>query len=100
MASVVYTPEYWQRAQSLVDRSEHRCEYCKLPHSDRNKPGYRFVRVIDIGAEPGDLRNLVLACTTCRPKPVGPKITRKQILDKIAELPFPAQPAAASAHGR
>ena len=88
MAKLVYTPEYWSRAIELIDVQVHRCEYCKRPHDERRGEFYCFVRLIDIGEKPGDLQNLVLACRRCRPGPRGPKLTKKQILDKIAELPF------------
>ena len=99
MAKLVYTPEYWSRALKLFDVQVHRCEYCNRPHNERKGEFYCFVRVIDIGATPGDRENLVLACRRCRPNPGGPRLSKKQILDKIAELPFDQPAAGQAAHG-
>ena len=89
MGNPIYTPEYWNRALKLVDMQVHNCEYCRRPHDERRGEDYCYVRVIDIGTKPGEPANLVLACMRCRPKKSVHNLSKKQILDKIAELPFP-----------
>jgi hypothetical protein len=89
MSKLTYTERYWQRAQELVDKQVHHCQYCRRKHNEYKGDLYCFVRVIDIGAVPGEPANLVLACRRCRSNPRGPHPTRKQMLAKIAELPFP-----------
>ena len=98
MANVVYTADYWKRAYKLVDMMPHHCEYCNLQHNETKGASYCFVRLIDIGAVPGDPKSLVLACRKCRPSPRGPRLSRKQILDKIAELQFDNTAAPSGAH--
>lgn len=99
MASLTYSADYWKRATKLVDANPHACEYCRRNHCEKRGEDYCFVRVIDIGAKPGDPKNLVLACRRCRPNPRGPKLSKKQILDKIAELPFTDRQMEAAGYG-
>ncbi len=99
MDGLTYTHDYWKRAWSLIERDVHECEYCHNAHCENKGEFYCFVRVIDIGKTPGDPMNLVLACTRCRPSPSGPRLSRKQILDQIGELPFPRPAASKVANG-
>jgi len=82
-----YTPQFWQRAHALVDAPQ-KCEECRMFHDEKNKP-YVVVRLVLTGDGTPRPERLHLLCKRCYPDPRPRRYSRKSILDKIADLPFP-----------
>lgn len=97
MAEPVYTRAFWERCLALKSDEDQTCEVCKQGTILKGE-GRRRVRVVLTGDGEPLPHRLRLLCTVCYPdaKPVG--FSRKQILDKIALLPFENPEAPKGAH--
>lgn len=87
MSAIEYQRDFWQRAYQLVD-SPQVCEQCKRHHNNKARPKVT-VRVVLTGKGMPLPTRLKLLCTQCFRDPVPVRITRKLVLDRIAQLPFP-----------
>lgn len=82
-----YPPEFWQRAFALADAPQG-CEKCRMFHDEKNKP-YVVIRLVLTGDGTPCPERLHLLCKRCYPDPRPRRYSRKSILAKISDLPFP-----------
>lgn len=81
-----YTPEFWVAAWTLAN-SKKQCEQCGKYHNTRTRPQI-IVRIVLKGDGSVCVPNLAMLCKDCFRDPVPFRVSKKQILAQIAELPF------------
>src|SRR5579864_950232 len=97
MSEVIYTRAFWERALELKTADDQTCEACHIG-TIKKGDGKRTVRVVLTGDGTPLPHRLRLLCTICYPDAKKVTASRKQILDKIALLPFENPGAPKSAH--
>jgi hypothetical protein len=97
MAEVIYTRAFWEAALALKTQDDQYCESCKIGTIKKGE-GKRIVRVVLTGDGTPVPSRLRLLCTICYPDAKAVTASRKQILDKIALLPFENPEAPKGAH--
>jgi hypothetical protein len=98
MADIIYTRAFWEMALALKTQDDQDCEACHVG-TIRKGEGKRTVRVVLTGDGEPVPERLRLLCTICYPDRTAIHLSRKQILDRIALLPFenPEAPKSANA---
>lgn len=97
MAEVVYTRAFWEKCLELKSDEDQSCEVCHGITIKKGE-GKKTVRVVLTGDGTPLPHRLRLLCTICYPDPKAFSLSRKQILDKIALLPFENTEAPKSAN--
>lgn len=98
MELVIYSTEFWKRANELLDKRIHTCERCGRKKGEPRNPNDKesgnpsaqiprvHVRPVLLGNQPFP-ENLILGCEACFPGPSrfdrADKKTSKQIVNKL-----------------